>query len=307
MNFLKNPKFSKVAQMWLLQKSVSLKKSTLSNYKYIINKYILVYFKNKRIYFFVNYDFNLYVSKLTKSLAGESVDTILTVFKSLMKYAERMFDVDFKLDLLGTPKKKVKNIEILNSKDTKVLEEYCMANFDIDYRNIGIELSLLTGMRLGEICALKWKNFDFKNRLIKVRKTMQRIYVAKGKTEIHIDDPKTSNSIRNIPIPSKLLTKLKEIYRNNNFTGEEFFLTGKADKFVEPRSLERCFGKCLIVCEIKHFKFHALRHTFATNCINNGMDTKSLSIVLGHSNVRTTLERYVHPTVEVQRKYINML
>ena len=303
----KNIKFAKVAKDWLLYKRLSLKKSTFCSYKYIINKYVLSYFENKRIYFFINYDLNLYVNDLSETLSTASVKMVLTIFKSLMKYIERLLDVDFKLDLLGTPKKTKNKIEILNSKDVNTIENYCMNCNAKDYRNIGIELSLLTGMRLGEICALKWKNIDLKSGFIKVRKTMQRVYLGKDKTEISIDYPKTISSIRDIPISNRLLKKLNEIYRSNNFTGEEFFLTGKTCKYLEPRTLERTFDKCLMVCEVKHFKFHALRHTFATNCIRTGMDVKSLSMILGHSNVQITLNKYVHPSFEDQVRFVNML
>lgn len=307
MFFTKNKKFTTVVKDWLLYKRLSLKKSTFCSYKYIINKYVLSYFENKRIYFFINYDFNLYVKELSETLSTASVKMVLTIFKSLMKYIERLLDVDFKLDLLGTPKKTKNKIEILNSKDINTIENYCMTCKAKDYRNIGIELSLLTGMRLGEICALKWKNIDLKNGFIKVRETMQRVYLGKDKTEISIDNPKTLSSVRDIPISNKLLPKLNEIYNNNNFTGEEFFLTGKTCKFLEPRTLERTFDKCLLICEVKHFKFHTLRHTFATNCIRKGMDVKSLSMILGHSNVQITLNKYVHPSFDDQVRFVNML
>ena len=162
-------------------------------------------------------------------------------------------------------------------------------------------------MRLGEICALKWEDINLKKRLISVNKTMQRIYKDKGKTEVKIDDPKSQTSVRLIPISQRLADRLKEIQEEYNFTGDEFVLTGYSNKFIEPRTLERNFEKCLEKCKLKHYNFHALRHTFATNCIKIGMDPKSLSIVLGHSNVKITLDRYVHPPLTLQRKYIDKL
>lgn len=165
----------------------------------------------------------------------------------------------------------------------------------------------LLGMRLGEICALKWEDINLKKRIISVNKTMQRIYMDKGKTEVQIDDPKSISSIRKIPISQRLAERLRELQETYQFTGDEFVLTGYSDRYVEPRALERNFEKCLKQCRLKHYNFHALRHTFATNCIKIGMDPKSLSIVLGHSDVKITLDRYVHPPLTLQRKYIDKL
>lgn len=303
--FNQNKKFSKVAKTWLLLKRFSIKKSTFYKYKYIVDKYILIYFKDKRILFFTNYDFNNYIQELSKTLSNNTINTVLIVFKSLLKYIEKKYNVDFKLDLICTPKKDKKEIKILNAEEILTLENYC--SLYTEYKTIGIYFSLLTGMRLGEICALKWNDIDLKNGLVSVNKTLQRVYLEKGKTQIVIDKPKSECSIRKIPIPKKLLNILKNIYHTKSFTGDEFILTGKVDKYVEPRTLERTFEKCLKTCKIQHFKFHALRHTYATNCIRIGMDPKSLSILLGHANINITLEKYVHPSSVEQRKYVDLL
>ncbi len=302
---IKNIKFNTVVNTWLLFKKLSVKKSTFYRYKYIVNKYILDYFKDKRIYYFTNYDFNLYVKQLSESLAVNTINNILVVFKSLLKYIEKKYNLDFKLDLISSLKSENKHIEVLNEKEKTTLENYCILNKD--FKNIGIQLSLSTGMRIGEISALKWKDIDLRNGKVSVRNTLQRAYVKEGKTEVIIDEPKSSTSIREIPIPIRLLEDLRNIYKSNHFYGNEFVLTGLTNKYIEPRTLERYFEKCLRVCKIKHFKFHTLRHTYATNCIKLGMDPKSLSILLGHHNIRITLERYVHPNIDEQRKYIDLL
>ena len=302
---IKNKKINTVAKAWLLFKRFSVKKSTFYRYKYIVDKYILVYFKDKRIYYFVNYDFNFYIEQLSQKYSVNTVNNILVIFKSLLKYIEKKYKLDFKLDLVCIQKKTNKEIEVLNKEEINILENYCYLSRE--FKILGIQFSLSTGMRIGEICGLKWKYIDLDNGFVFVKETLQRIYVEKGKTLIYIDEPKSFASIRKIPIPKKFLKKLREIHSNNNFTGEEFVLTGLSNKYIEPRSLERYFEKCLKICKIKHFKFHALRHTYATNCIKLGMDPKSLSILLGHSNIKMTLERYVHPSMEDQRKYVDLL
>ena len=114
---IKNTKFNTVVNTWLLFKKLSVKKSTFYRYKYIVNKYILDYFKDKRICFFINYDFNLYVKQLSESLAVNTINNILVVFKSLLKYIEKKYNLDFKLDLISSLKSENKDIEVLNEKE----------------------------------------------------------------------------------------------------------------------------------------------------------------------------------------------
>ena len=302
---IKNKKFNTVVKTWLLFKKLSVKKSTFYRYRYIVNKYILSYFKNKRIYFFLNYDFNLYIKQLSETLEISTVNNILVILKSLFKFIETKYNLDFKLDLIPSLKTGHKDIRVFNENEINALEKNCSLNEN--FKNIGIHLSLSTGARIGEICALKWENIDLEKGMVSVKNTLQRAYVEKGKTKVIIDKPKSLSSIREIPIPKKILEDLKKIYINNRFNGDEFVLTGLSNKYIEPRSLERYFDKCFDDLKIKHFKFHALRHTYATNCINLGMDPKSLSMLLGHANIKITLERYVHPNIESQRKYIDLL
>ena len=176
----------------------------------------------------------------------------------------------------------------------------------LDYKEIGIAICLLTGMRIGEICALKWKNIDLDSKLIYIKQNLQRVYIGKSKTKIIIDTPKTKNSIRAIPISDKLLNILQQIYENNNFSEDEFFLTGNK-KYIEPRYYQKFFKECLKECKIKNYNFHVLRHSFATNCVKIGMDVKSISEILGHSDVKVTLNRYIHSSIDTQKEYLNKL
>lgn len=162
-------------------------------------------------------------------------------------------------------------------------------------------------MRIGEICGLKWKDIDLEKREIRVRKTVERIYdKSKKKSKMMISIPKTKNSVRNIPISDKLY-KILEKYKNK-YDKDCFFLTGKQNKIIEPKSYLNYFRKILLECKIdKKYRFHALRHTFATNCINVGMNSKSLSEILGHSNTRITLDNYVHSSYKHKKKYLERL
>ena len=160
-------------------------------------------------------------------------------------------------------------------------------------------------MHIGEICALKWNNIDLNAGTISVYQTLQRLQDKenKGKTKILITEPKSQSSKRIIPIPAFLTELLKQIRPASPCA---YILTGDK-KFMEPRTLENIFKKCLSDCDIQCINFHALRHTFATRCVEACFDIKTLSEILGHSNVSTTLNLYTHPTLEHKRANMNKL
>ena len=138
----RNKKFIDVTNAWLLLKKLSVKESTFYKYKYIVNKYILIYFEKKRIYYFTHYDFNLYIQELSKTLSSKTINNILIVFKSLLRYIEKSCNVDFKLDMICTLKVKKKDIKILTRRDARAIENYCLLNDD--FKMLGVEMSLLT-------------------------------------------------------------------------------------------------------------------------------------------------------------------
>lgn len=152
---------------------------------------------------------------------------------------------------------------------------------------------------------MKWKNVNLSEKIIYVKKTAERIdNCVLKETKIIIDSPKTENSIRNIPIPSKLYKILKTL--KNKYNNDCYVLSG-TNKIIEPRMYQNFIKKVLKKNNIKQRKFHSLRHTFATNCIEVGMDVKSLSELLGHSSVNTTLNVYVHSTDSLKKKYLEKL
>ena len=173
-------------------------------------------------------------------------------------------------------------------------------------KSLGILLSLNTGLRIGEICALKWENIDLKEKNIYVKKTLQRVYDTENKkTKIIIDKPKTENSIRCIPLNSKIYEELNKIKKG--FSEKDFFLTGADGIYIEPRVYQNYYKNMLKSSKVKEYNFHVLRHTFATNCIEVGMDIKSLSEILGHATVDITLNRYVHSSRKMKEKYLEKI
>lgn len=289
---------------WLKFKKISIKESTYFRYVYIIEQYILPYFKDFDMEQLVGYDFNIYVEKLLEILSPTSVRNTIGIFKSILNFSQRKYEYKFNFDFLAIPKVHTEELRVLSKQEKNKLEKYCKKNNTL--RDIGILICLNTGLRIGEICALKWDCIDLDKHCIEVKKTMQRIYNKNDKKSVvKVDIPKTQKSIRTIPISTKLYNILKPLKKN--FSKNCYFLTGSDSNYIEPRNYQYMFQKCLKECKIKNFHFHQLRHTFATDCINVGMDTKSLSEVLGHSTVKVTLDKYVHSSFNSKKKYLEKL
>lgn len=297
--------FKTIAEDFLIFKKRQIKQSTYYNYTYKIQKYLLPAFENLSLEEILEYDFNRFSELLleTTQISNKFLKDILLVLKSILKFAEKKYDVKMKLDLINLPRVRTHSLKVFSESDKRKIKAYCMNSENT--KDIGIALCLYTGMRIGEICALKWEDIDLNKRIIYVRHTLQRIYIDKKNTKIIIDAPKSEKSIRNIPMSNMIYTKLKSM--RENFSKNDFFLTGDSKSFMEPRGYQYTFKKMLKECKIAERNFHCLRHTFATDCISVGMDVKSLSEILGHSDVSITLNRYVHSSDKIKKRYLEKL
>ena len=294
--------FREVAEEWLIYKKNRVKESTYYNYAYCLEKYIYPKFAKKNIEKIR--DYNGYIEELSKELSPKTVRDIVAKLKSIIKYYEDEYNTDLKIKQMSLPKLEKNKVRILANKEKEKLEEYCLN--DKTLKSLGIMISLNTGLRIGEVCALKWENIDLEEKMIHVKKTLQRVYLRdENKSKVVIGRPKSECSIRSIPINKKLYEILKQLKKKHR--GNEFVLTGSSEEFIEPRNYQYNFKLILKECHIRECKFHALRHTFATNCIEVGMDVKSLSEVLGHSDVNITLNIYVHSSDKAKKKYLEKL
>lgn len=301
--FTKDIAFSDIANSWLMSNYNSVKESTYFDYKYVIKKYFNPELKDKSIKQLLKYDFNILINNLN-NLDKTSIKKIVTILKSILKYAERKYDVDFKLDLIKVIDKETKEIKIFTTREKKKLVNHCY-NSEI-LKEVGILVSLYTGLRIGELCALKWKDIDLNKDILTVNHTLQRVSTDKG-TKILFGPPKTRSSLRQIPINKTLHNILYRIYVLNNYNKNSFFLTGSTTEFIEPRNYQYTFKVLLENLKIPYHNFHILRHTFATDCININMDVKTLSRILGHSNVNITLNKYVHPSFKKAKVYLERI
>ena len=233
-----------------------------------------------------------------QGLSPRTVAGILCILKSIRKYAMNQgCAVGFSTESLSI-KQKQKQPRIFSEQETMQLRSYLRGH--LTECNAGILLCLETGLRLGEICALRWSDVSFDERKLFVRRTAQRIRVddsgTETRTRIVITSPKSDSSARVIPLPDSLCMFLSPLRKSKGF-----LLTGD-EQIMEPRSLQRKFKRVLKEAGIADANFHALRHTFATRGVEVGFDVKCLSSILGHANVAVTLSRYVHPTMEMKRQ-----
>ena len=171
----------------------------------------------------------------------------------------------------------------------------------------GILLALHTGLRIGELCALKWSSIDLDEGLVHVRQTMQRVYLkeasGRGHTELLFGQPKSRSAEREIPLSRWMVETL---HRLPAAVGDAFLLSG-TPHCVEVRTYRSSFGQFLKRHQLTHFHFHVLRHTFASRCIECGADPKTVSELLGHSTIAMTMNRYVHPRIEQKRQCVEAI
>ncbi len=300
---------------FLLQESFQVKESTFAHYKNIIDTHVRPDLGSFNSSVLKSTDIeNFAYNKLNNGrldgsggLSPKSVKDMLTLLKKILRYGVQKNSINEEVLHFSLPKTKKNKIQVLSNEDLKLIVSKTQTSADICA--FGIYFCLNTGLRIGEICALKWSDFNFDNKTLSVNKTMSRIYDsasgAKHKTKIIIDTPKTQTSDRIIPLPDFMIEAL--MLRKQLITGEDsYFLTG-SQKFIEPRTYYAKYKRFLNDNGLCSYSFHALRHTFATRCIEIGFDPKTLSEILGHSDVKVTLDRYVHPSMDLKRNYMNML
>ena len=292
---------------WLELNKIRLKLSTYAKYHNTINNYLLPFFNEIKIKNLDNKTIELFTTKLLEEgkignpLSPKTVKDILILLKEIIKYIEIDCNINLNIQIIY-PKILKKENHVLTKEQFINLNQVLLDN--IDDCKFGVLIAMATGIRIGELCALKWKNISLSDSYIFIEKTMQRIKNLNSespKTIIIEESPKSSTSNRKIPIPENLLSLFYKFKKSD----ECYLLTGQANKFIEPRLLERKFSKYIKLAGIEKAYFHMLRHTFATMCIEEGFEIKCLSEILGHSGSQITLDRYVHSSFTLKRNWIN--
>lgn len=291
-------------ESWLNSDVLShVKPSTYGNYYCNIKKYVIPFFEemgNEQIT-------ELSVARFAKSvrvnplLAESTKKKILIIFKTavrqILKGAANYSKV---LEAIDLPKVENTSVQAFSIKEQRLVENAALrSNNRAAY---GIVLCFYTGIRLGELCALKWSDIDFEAGTMTVSRTVSRVKSFKedgNKTALLVGTPKSSKSVRKIPLPDFVLkhsTEFKTYYANEN----DYVISG-TDTPIDPRTYQKLYQKIIASAGVKYRKFHAIRHTFATRALELGIDIKTLSEMLGHANVSITLNIYTHSLMEQKK------
>ncbi|MDD7461712.1 MAG: tyrosine-type recombinase/integrase [Prevotellaceae bacterium] len=302
---MKTKTIREIALAWKNDKQRYVKQSTYAAYVLILENHILPSFgecealSEKLVQEFV-------LQKLNGGLSIKTVKDILIVLKMVMKFGvKNEWTNHCEWEIKYPTTEANMDIEVLTVAHHKKILNFIKRNFT--FRNLGIYISLTTGLRIGEICGLKWSDIDATSGTITVRRTIERIYIVDGDskhTELVINTPKTKNSYRDIPISKELLAMVKPLKKVVN---EDFYVLTNEEKPTEPRTYRNYYHRFMSHLDIPRIKYHGLRHSFATRCIESNCDYKTVSVLLGHANITTTLNLYVHPNMDQKKRCITKM
>lgn len=305
--------FSELAHEWLyINHRDDIKPRTLLRYEGYLKYHLLPNFKDEVVETLKPRDMQrwVYVLKTNpgirkdKPLSASSINGIIAILKMMFNYAE-----DFEI-IPGNPMRRIKNLtrppvreDKSFTRDEQIkIEHYIDSLQDDD--NFPIILDLYTGLRLGELCALTWKDINLRTGMIRVNKTTYSLPDGKGGWEYRLDEPKTAKSIREVPIPSFLYDKLRELKKNRE---GPYIVKRKESSQRFDKALVHRYHMVLKRARVRYLSFHALRHTFATRALEQNVDIKTLSEILGHASVSTTLNIYTHSLLRHKKAQMRRL
>lgn len=299
-------RFAYFCEEWLRLEKGKVKESTYVKYDTILNNHILPKLGGCfPLGITTQLGERFKQELLEEGLSAKTVRDILTVLHTILKYTAAQFPGVFPTVEITYPKEPKKEARVLDIDEQRRLIVYLQT--DMDTCKFGILLALLTGLRLGELCALRWEHVSLRNRTIHVDATMQRLRdydcTGSGKTKVMIGSPKSDTSIRTIPLTESTVRLCGQF---DPHRPAAFLLTG-TERFMEPRQVQKRLAKYTKECGLEGVHFHTIRHTFATRCVEAGFEIKSLSEILGHANTTITLNRYVHSSMDMKRANMEKL
>lgn len=303
-------KFYKAAELWLYNCNTHNTLSTISKYEQLIHNHISPCFADRDCSSITQAELEHFYHSLCQSpqrLSDNNLRTITMLLNKIMEYAYRQDYVETLLYIRPHLSKRRPIVRVFTDSERMKLE-----NFIYSHRNpctMAVFLALYTGMRLGEICAIKWSDFDFERGALQITKTVQRLKCPADndsrKTRLVVTPPKTNSSFRVIPLPD---FAIPYIYEDFSEEKEEFYvIASNADSPQDPRTVQYAYKKMLNTLGISYLNFHCLRHTFATRCVTNGWDVKTLSEILGHNDIKITMEYYFHSSFEYKKQQMNKI
>lgn len=295
---------ARAVTVWLQDNRTNWKSSTYACYMQQANKYIIPQLGGVRCRELTNYHMVSFLRN-NSALSKNYLKGICGTLQRALKYVNTVYNHAFPIPIVSgcfLQHKHSAGDEMPENQSLMVLERYLLDHIETDTCQ-GILLAMYTGIRIGELCALTWEDVDLKKGILTIRGTMQRIqYYEEGlHTQVSVSLPKSVSSMRKIPLPAFLLEHLQSCKTPK--TG--YIIKGKQKAYAEPRTVQYRFASILNKCGIEIFNFHKLRHVFASKCLQQGFDIKTLSELLGHSSVQTTMNIYVHSDDERKRFLMN--
>ena len=317
--------FLKTVQEWKEEKKKWVRLSSYATYAQLVNRHVVPYFSSRIEKLKVNSSNALLTSVFCEKeiqrftdhflkerhLSLQTTKDILLTLKMILRFGEKKgawphieFTVHYKNEN-ESMRKKIYNPKVLSMEEEGRLMKYLAGNFS--FRNLGLLIALNTGVRIGELCALRWKDVDIAGGVICICKAIKRIYYSAPDEYVYVleeGEPKSQSSVREIPISQQLMKILKPLQK---IMRPEYYIVSNAETPLDPRTYRAHFARTLNKLQIPRIRFHAIRHSFATRCIESGCDYKTVSSILGHASLATTMDMYVHPGNEQKRKCIEKM
>lgn len=282
---------------WLSSTENKVKRSTYLKYESMISNHLTSGIGQVQVKYITGSMVDQFTNEKlhgANPLSPKSINDLLVILGLAFSYAEQEYGLT--KPPLRRVKEPPKQMRVLSVSEQQTLENFLMR--DMDTYKLGVLLALYTGLRVGELCALQWEDITDGN--VTVNKSVHRIKKGNS-TIVEVSTPKTPASNRMIPLPAFLLPVI-EMHRT---TGP--VVSTHKGKQAEPRLMQLKFEKYVAACGLEKANFHALRHTFATRCVEAGFDVKTLSEILGHTDVKTTLNRYVHSSYALKQENMEKL
>lgn len=308
----KNLKYEEWLDIWMEKERFFIKESTYATYTNIIENHLKPVLGKKKINNITNEDLQNFIilklstskKNLEKGLALKTVKDMTVLIKNTLKTATQNKLMPFQNFQCKFPSSFSKShLKTFSVEEQKILFKYLINNQNS--KNLGILLCLQTGLRLGEICGLQWQDINLEKSTLTICRTLQKIYIKeknKSYSKTIISTPKTKTSNRIIPLNIDFINLIKPFQQNKN----NYFITNSTN-YLKPHCYRYYYQKLLHFLNLPKLKFHSLRHTFATQAVELRIDCKTISEILGHANMNTTLNLYVHPKTEYKRKCLDLI
>ncbi len=308
--------FKKLAWDWFDYKKKTLRPSTIAVYYNVVVTNLIPYFSKYNEITAVEVQAYVLYCTHEKNYSKRSVVDHIKLLCNVLNFKNKGKKIEFNIDMPSILKMRERKSSAFSKSDIKKLKKHAAKYALEDIHCLGILISLSLGLRIGEVTGLKFSDFNFNNKTVHIQRTAQRVTVFDAfnkpvNTRIMVGKPKTKSSNRVLPVPTYLFELIKKKLQIVSLQSENYsdyiFNALYSDSLLDNRLLREHFKIILEELNIPHKSFHALRHSFATNCIASSVDVKTTSSMLGHADSRMTLSVYTHPTLEQKKAAVNKL